>query len=129
DGHLVGVVSERDLGGTGPASPAGDPLVRDVMSTDVVSAAPATTLRQAANLMRGRTVGSLPVLEGDKVVGLVTVTDLLSQLGRGAVRPVVAIEPPPLRSPPGAGPVRARSPRGPTGPRGGRRPRAKRAVR
>jgi hypothetical protein len=71
------------------------------MAIDVVSATPDTTVRQAANLVRGRTIGCLLVIEHDSVVGLVTTTDLLDQLGRGAVRPDVSIEPPPLRRPRG----------------------------
>ena len=54
-----------------------------------VSVGPATTLRQAANLMRGHTIGCLLVVEKGKLVGLVTTTDLLDQLGRGATRPTV----------------------------------------
>jgi len=79
-GRLVGIVSERDLGGTRGAASTRDRSVRDLMAADPVSASPATTLRQAANLMRGRTVGCLLVLEGGRVVGIVTTTDLLDQL-------------------------------------------------
>jgi acetoin utilization protein AcuB len=73
------------------------------MAADPVSASPATTLRQAANLMRGRTGGCLLVVEDGRVVGIVTTTDLLDQLGRGATRPTVRTEQPPLRRPPGSG--------------------------
>jgi len=83
DGRLVGIVSERDLGGTRGAASTRDRSVRDLMAVDPVSASPATTLRQAANLMRGRTVGCLLVVEDGRVVGIVTTTDLLDQLGRG----------------------------------------------
>jgi acetoin utilization protein AcuB len=70
------------------------------MTEQVVSAAPQTTLRQAANLMRGRTVGCLPVMDDGRVVGIVTVTDILEQLGRGATRPAVRAERRVRRSPP-----------------------------
>jgi len=122
--RLVGVVSERDLGGTRGAASKQDHAVRDLMTADPVSASPATTLRQAANLMRGRTVGCLVVVENGRVVGIVTTTDLLDQLGRGATRPTVRTERPPLRRPPGSGRVRGKkAPRAATGPRRGRRPR------
>lgn len=122
--RLVGIVSERDLGGTRGAASRRDRAVRDLMAADPVSASPATTLRQAANLMRGRTVGCLLVVEDGRVVGIVTTTDLLDQLGRGATRPTVRTERPPLRRPPGSGVVRGRkAPRSATGPRTGRRPR------
>jgi acetoin utilization protein AcuB len=120
-GRVVGIVSERDFGRS-HGSASRDRTVEDVMTTGVVSATPETTLRQAANLMRGHTVGSLLVVEDDKLVGLVTTTDLLDQLGRGATRPTVRTEPPPVRRPPGTGRVRGtKSVRGPTGPRSGRR--------
>lgn len=122
--RLVGIVSERDLGGTRGAASRRDRAVRDLMAVDPVSASPATTLRQAANLMRGRTVGCLLVVEDGRVVGIVTTTDLLDQLGRGATRPTVRTEQPPLRRPPGSGLVRGKkAPRSATGPRGGRPPR------
>jgi acetoin utilization protein AcuB len=56
------------------------------MSEPVVSGHPEMTLRQAANRMRGRSIGCLPVVEGDDLVGIVTTTDLLELLGRGLTR-------------------------------------------
>jgi CBS domain-containing protein len=89
NGQLVGVLSERDLGGRSGASVRKGKLVRELMSPKVVTAGPETTLRQAANLMRGRLVGSLPVVEEDRLVGIVTATDVLDELGRGFTRPAV----------------------------------------
>lgn len=130
DGRLVGIVSERDIGGPRATAQRHIPPVRELMATDVVSVSPATTLRQAANLMRGHTIGCLLVVENDQVVGLITTTDLLDRLGTGATRPTVRIEQPPVRRPPGSGVARGKkSPRGPTGPRRGRRARKPRAER
>jgi CBS domain-containing protein len=61
--------------------------VEDAMSRHVVTGTPEMTVRQAANLMRGRAEGALPVLAGPRLVGIVTVTDLLDLLGRGVDRP------------------------------------------
>src|SRR5690606_4597333 len=61
--------------------------VGELMTLDPISAEPKTTLRQAANLMRARRVGCLPVLEDDELVGIVTATDVLDELGRGSSRP------------------------------------------
>lgn len=83
DDRLVGVVSSQDLAGAPPGAP-----VRDLMSKRVVSAAPATTVREAANLLRGHHIGCLPVLDGERIVGMVTVSDLLELIGRGVERPV-----------------------------------------
>ncbi|MCC6659529.1 MAG: CBS domain-containing protein [Phycisphaerales bacterium] len=100
NGRLVGLVSERDLGGrAGDANREGR-AVRDLMSSRLVYADPKMTLRQAANLMRGRLVGCLPVMDGDQLVGIVTATDVLDELGRGFTRPAVRARRHPLRSPP-----------------------------
>ena len=87
EGELAGVISERDLGGRHGEETRRGRSVEELMSPRVVSGTPKMTLRQAANLMRGRTIGSLPVLEDGKVVGIVTATDVLDELGRGSTRP------------------------------------------
>jgi CBS domain-containing protein len=85
-GEVVGVVSDRDLQALGALRSARS--VGDAMTAPAVTAKPGMTLRQAANLLRGRTIGCLPVLERGKLVGIVTTTDLLELIGRGAERPV-----------------------------------------
>ena len=81
-GRVVGVLSERDLGGADGAARRRGRLVRELMSRPVVSATPATTLRRAAGLMRAGPIGSLPVLDDGRLVGIVTATDVLDELGR-----------------------------------------------
>ena len=113
--RLVGVVSERDLGG-----PRGDDVrrgrhVRDLMARKIASARPDTTLREAANLMRGRMIGSLPVLRSGRIVGIVTATDVLDTLGRGFTRPTTAATRRPVRTPPAAARAAARRARRPGG--------------
>jgi CBS domain-containing protein len=61
--------------------------VEDAMSRRVATGTPEMTVRQAANLMRGRAEGALPVLAGQQLAGIVTVSDLLDVLGRGVDRP------------------------------------------
>ena len=87
-GKPVGVLSDRDLGGSRGASLRKDHSVVDLMSSPVVTATPETTVRQAANLLRGRTIGCLPILARGRVVGMVTTSDLLDLIGRGAERPI-----------------------------------------
>lgn len=84
--HIVGVVSDRDLVGIGRL--ASGARVGDLMASSVVSGHPEMTLRQAANQLRGHSVGCLPVFEDEKLVGIVTTTDLLELIGRGIERPV-----------------------------------------
>jgi acetoin utilization protein AcuB len=85
--HVVGVLSASDLGGKSGASVRAAALVSDLMTEKVVVAHPETTVREAANMMRGHLVHCLPVVKGDKLMGIVTVIDLLELLGRGAERP------------------------------------------
>lgn len=98
--QFVGILSERDLGGRHGAAVRRGQTVADLMTQRIVCAGPATTLRQAANLMRGRTIGCLPVVDDGVLVGIVTVTDILEQLGRGSSRPTVRAERRVRRSPP-----------------------------
>jgi acetoin utilization protein AcuB len=83
-GEVVGIVSDRDLAQRTEVKGG----VAGVMSEDLVTASPKTTVRQAANLMRGRGIGCLAVVEGDRPVGILTTTDLLELIGRGADRPI-----------------------------------------
>jgi CBS domain-containing protein len=78
--QVVGVVSQRDFG-VRPGT-AERQRVADVMSLDLVTGKPDTTVQQAASLFRGRSIGCLPVLDGSKPVGIVTTTDLLALLAR-----------------------------------------------
>jgi CBS-domain-containing membrane protein len=47
-------------------------------------------VREAANLMRGRAVTLLPVVDHrEYLIGIVTISDFLDLLGKGTVKPVV----------------------------------------
>jgi len=85
---VVGVLSDRDCGGTRGAALRAGRSVGDLMTPAVVAATPRTTVREAANVLRGRAIGCLPVLDRGKLVGIVTVSDLLELIGRGIERPV-----------------------------------------
>jgi acetoin utilization protein AcuB len=86
--EVVGVLSDRDMGGPGNPGYREGRSAGDLMTPSVVIAKKDTTLREAANLMRGRTIGSLPVIDDKKLVGIVTTTDLLTLIGKGSERPV-----------------------------------------
>ena len=51
--------------------------IRDEMTPDAVAAHPGTTLMAAAEMMRLLNVGSLPIIEGERVVGIVTDRDIV----------------------------------------------------
>lgn len=88
DSRLVGIVSDRDLGGPRGRSIRKGKSVAEVMTPNVVTVPPDTTVRKAANVLRGRSIGCLVVTAGDRVRGIVTVADLLDLLGKGAERPM-----------------------------------------
>jgi CBS domain-containing protein len=50
--------------------------VRDIMTREVQLAEPHMTLREAAELMKTRDVGFLPVCDGERLVGMVTDRDI-----------------------------------------------------
>lgn len=85
----VGVLSSRDLGGANGASARRGRTVAELMTRGVVTVLPTTTVRQAANLMRGRSIGSLVVGSPRHAVGIVTISDLLDFLGRGDTSAIV----------------------------------------
>ena len=58
-----------------------------MMTSHVVTVGLTDSIRTVANLMRGKTIGCVPVLDGTKLVGILTVSDLLEMLGRGIDRP------------------------------------------
>lgn len=94
DGRLVGILTDRDLrhhlfahgafehGDRDVASLLGSVVVRDIMSTPVASVGPDDALEIAGRLMRERKIGSLPVVERGRPVGIITETDLLRQICR-----------------------------------------------
>ena len=79
-------------------------LIREVMTDEVVTAAPERTVREIAELMRERNVGSVVIVRDDRPIGFVTDRDLaLSVIADGrdfgdhvadhASSPVVTAEP------------------------------------
>ena len=90
DGALVGIVADRDLRGLALAAmndnpekhrpTEGDSLVKHRMSTDVRTVRPDDDVRSAALLMLSHRFTGLPVMDGGKLVGIITVTDLMEIL-------------------------------------------------
>ena len=84
---IVGVLSDRDAGGRAGAQVRKGRTVADLMTDRVVTVTPTTPIRKVANLMRGRSIGCLVVSNRGRVSGIVTVSDLLTLLGRGEAHP------------------------------------------
>lgn len=87
-GKPIGIVSERDLGGRHGASIRRGRPVDDLMTRDVVTVDSGETVRKIANVMRGRSIGCVLVVEKRKTKGIITVSDVLSLIGRGVERPM-----------------------------------------
>lgn len=78
DGSPMAIVTERDLFKKVVAiglSPK-DVLVRDIMSSPLVSVGPEEPLRRAAKLMAEKKIRRLPVMENNRLVGILTAADL-----------------------------------------------------
>src|SRR5579883_2800089 len=54
----------------------------ELMTEQVVTAGPDTVLREVVHLMTSRAVNRLPVVDGTRVIGIITRTDILSTLAR-----------------------------------------------
>jgi CBS domain-containing protein len=78
-GKPVGIVSERDIvrAVAEQGSNCGDLCVREVMSRRIVSCGPDDTLRDAEALMHTHYIRHLPVLSGDRLIGIVSMRDLM----------------------------------------------------
>ena len=90
EGRLIGIVTDRDLRDASPSVFEGpshqnhdqrdDIPVRDVMSQKVLTLTPADSIAAAAQLMRRERIGSLPIVEAEHPVGILTRSDLLKAL-------------------------------------------------
>ena len=87
--RLVGIVTDRDLRqvildprlqerlGVELAEALEAFTVRDIMTWAVISVRPETEIRDAARLMHQRKIGALPVVKNDRLVGILTETDVI----------------------------------------------------
>jgi len=62
----------------GKADRAKEISVREIMKTDVIRVKPETLTLEALRLMRDKKIGCLPVVDGDRLVGLITAYDFLT---------------------------------------------------
>lgn len=86
-GKLVGIVAEKDLLYVSPSPATSLSIhelhylisrikVQDVMTRDVITGTEHTPLEEAARVMADNKIGSLPVMRDDKLVGIITETDV-----------------------------------------------------
>ncbi len=88
EGRVVGVLSQRDLFHSALVRLLGfqpreqkdlmrTVRVREVMTKPVITISPEAPVKEAARLMMEKKIGCLPVVDGEKFVGVITETDIL----------------------------------------------------
>jgi len=103
-GKLVGIVTERRLGNVSPSKATSLTVwevsyllnttpVKDIMERDVSTVSPDTTVEEAVALAQSNKVGSLVVVEDDRVVGITTTNDFFYKI----VNPVLGLGEPGTR--------------------------------
>jgi CBS domain-containing protein len=82
NGQLVGMISERDYTRKvilkGKSSK--DTPVREIMTQEVVTVNVADTVSECMRVMTDRRIRHLPVMEGKKMIGIVSITDLVRKI-------------------------------------------------
>lgn len=109
NGNLIGIVSDRDIKQTS-ASPATalsvhelnylltQLTVEQIMSKKIITIPPGTTIERAALIMQKNRINALPVIEDEKLVGIITSSDVMRVLlraigfGEGSARFIVLVE-------------------------------------
>ena len=92
-GALIGIVTDRDLRQAVLEPALAEEMealsrtlrtrtLKEVMTWGVTTVKPETAIREAAALMHSKTIGALPVIDHDKVVGMLTGSDVLKTLIR-----------------------------------------------
>ena len=82
DEKLVGIITERHYarnvvlkGKTSPATP-----VRDIMEKNVITVPPEYSVEQCMALMSAKRVRHLPVIEGEQIIGIISIGDLVKSI-------------------------------------------------
>jgi CBS domain-containing protein len=79
-GELLGIITERDILKAVANGVALDTRISEVMSKDLITVGPGTSLREAAGVMTEKWIRHLPVLDAGKLVGIVSQRDLAGVL-------------------------------------------------
>ena len=93
EGHLVGIITDRDIRGAAPSDATslsahelhyllGKLKVSGFMTPKdkLITITPDLIIEEAVQLMRDHKIGCLPIMDGDKLAGLITETDILDFL-------------------------------------------------
>lgn len=93
-GKLVGVISERDY--TRKIALQGrnskETLVRDIMTREVLYVTPDTGARRCMALMSEKKIRHLPVIDGQTVVGMISIRDIMDDIIADHERTIAELE-------------------------------------
>lgn len=81
----IGIVTERDIITKCLAKELNprDTKAKDIMSSPVTSVDPEAEMLEAAKLMVSRMIRRLPVVENNKLVGIITTSDMIREVSKG----------------------------------------------
>ncbi len=74
----IGIITERDF--VTKIAAEGRPLfteIKEVMSSPLITIDPEETIWEASEMMKEKLIHKLPVKENDKIVGIITTTDIV----------------------------------------------------
>ena len=91
DGKVIGIISQQDLfrsallitlgfGRKTTSTLIKTIKIKEVMTSKVIAISPDASIKEAARQMIDKKIGCLPVVEGDRLVGIVTETDMLQHV-------------------------------------------------
>ena len=78
EGGLVGLLTDRDITirATADGRDPSDTAVREICTSELVTAHPGEDVSEVAQLMRREAVRRIPVVDGDRPVGIISLGDL-----------------------------------------------------
>lgn len=79
NGRAVGIITERNVleRVVEPRLDPGTIWAKDIMSSPLVTVGPNDTVEEAAKIMAQKRIKKLPVVDGDKIVGVISTSDIV----------------------------------------------------